>query len=110
MYQYGTYSEVMTKPLVTVLGMEAILIHMIFFSEVGVSQNHVSSSSREFQAEAGKFNLLPSHLSIGVLQEIGQGCRSKVLISSRLDRGCLISLFLLIIDHLLMCRWSSSLL
>nr|AXY97457.1 Carboxyl-terminal domain (ctd) phosphatase-like 2 [Populus tomentosa] len=56
----------------------AILIHMIFFSEVGVSQNHVSSSSREFQAEAGKFNLLPSHLSIGVLQEIGQGCRSKV--------------------------------
>jgi hypothetical protein len=100
----------MTKPLVTVLGMKAILIHMIFFSEVGVSQNHVSSSSREFQAEAGKFNLLPSHLSIGVLQEIGQGCRSKVLISSRLDRGCLISLFLLIIDHLLMCRWSSSLL
>ncbi|KAH8505991.1 hypothetical protein H0E87_012994 [Populus deltoides] len=46
--------------------------------EVGVSQNHVSSSSREFQAEAGKFNLLPSHLSIGVLQEIGQGCGSKV--------------------------------
>ncbi|KAB5552162.1 hypothetical protein DKX38_009473 [Salix brachista] len=37
-----------------------------FFSEVGVSQNHVSSNSREFQAEAGKFNLLPSHLSIGV--------------------------------------------
>ncbi|KAJ6968868.1 hypothetical protein NC653_036750 [Populus alba x Populus x berolinensis] len=46
--------------------------------EAGMSQNHVSSSSREFQAEAGKLNLLPSHLSIGVLQEIGRRCRSKV--------------------------------
>ncbi|CAK7343978.1 unnamed protein product [Dovyalis caffra] len=46
--------------------------------EVGMSQNHVSSNSSEFQAEAGKFNLLPSHLSIGVLQEIGRRCRSKV--------------------------------
>ncbi|KAJ6316128.1 hypothetical protein OIU78_019410 [Salix suchowensis] len=46
--------------------------------EVGMSQNHVSSNSREFPSEAGKLNLLPPHLSIGVLQEIGRRCRSKV--------------------------------
>ena len=81
-----------------------------FSAEAGMSQNHVSSSSREFQAEAGKLNLLPSHLSIGVLQEIGRRCRSKVLIGSGLHHGCLASLFLWIIYHLLMCRWSSNLL
>ncbi|XP_006481010.1 RNA polymerase II C-terminal domain phosphatase-like 2 isoform X3 [Citrus sinensis] len=47
--------------------------------EIGVSQNHVSSNSREFQTEGGKTNLLPSYLSIGVLQEIGKRCSSKVL-------------------------------
>ncbi|KAJ6778170.1 RNA polymerase II CTD PHOSPHATASE [Salix koriyanagi] len=47
-------------------------------AEVGMSQNHVSSNSREFPSEAGKLNLLPPHLSIGVLQEIGRRCRSKV--------------------------------
>ncbi|XP_048236140.1 RNA polymerase II C-terminal domain phosphatase-like 2 isoform X2 [Ricinus communis] len=46
--------------------------------EVGVSQNLVSSNSRESQNEAVKFNLLSSHLSIGVLQEIGRRCNSKV--------------------------------
>ncbi|XP_021289619.1 RNA polymerase II C-terminal domain phosphatase-like 2 isoform X3 [Herrania umbratica] len=39
--------------------------------EIGGSQNHVSST------EGGKLNLLPSHLSIGVLQEIGRRCGSK---------------------------------
>ncbi|KAJ9185347.1 hypothetical protein P3X46_004993 [Hevea brasiliensis] len=49
-------------------------------SEVGISQNPVSSNSnsRDFQPEAVKLNLLPSHLSIGVLQEIGRRCNSKV--------------------------------
>ncbi|KAK9193500.1 hypothetical protein WN944_004197 [Citrus x changshan-huyou] len=46
--------------------------------EIGVSQNHVSSNSREFLTEGGKTNLLPSYLSIGVLQEIGKRCSSKV--------------------------------
>ncbi|EEF34293.1 double-stranded RNA binding protein, putative [Ricinus communis] len=46
--------------------------------KVGVSQNLVSSNSRESQNEAVKFNLLSSHLSIGVLQEIGRRCNSKV--------------------------------
>ncbi|KAG8647742.1 hypothetical protein MANES_09G104300v8 [Manihot esculenta] len=45
-------------------------------SDVGVSsQNPVSSN---FQPESVKLNLLPSHLSIGVLQEIGRRCNSKV--------------------------------
>ncbi|KAK9289962.1 hypothetical protein L1049_008124 [Liquidambar formosana] len=47
-------------------------------SEVGVSQNQVSSNGREVQSEAGKVNLMPSSLSIGVLQEIGRRCSSKV--------------------------------
>ncbi|KAL5806939.1 hypothetical protein ACOSQ3_029823 [Xanthoceras sorbifolium] len=47
-------------------------------SEVGVSQNHVSSNSREFQNEGGKLNFLQSQFSIGVLQEIGKKCCSKV--------------------------------
>uniref|UniRef100_A0A5B7B4W3 protein-serine/threonine phosphatase n=1 Tax=Davidia involucrata TaxID=16924 RepID=A0A5B7B4W3_DAVIN len=47
-------------------------------SEVGVSQNQSSSNSRELQIECGKVNLLPSSLSIGVLQEIGRRCSSKV--------------------------------
>ncbi|OMO85081.1 Double-stranded RNA-binding protein [Corchorus capsularis] len=47
-------------------------------SEIGGTQNHVSSISRELQTEGGKLNLLPSHLSIGVLQEIGRRCGSKV--------------------------------
>ncbi|KAK6231247.1 hypothetical protein SCA6_001320 [Theobroma cacao] len=41
-------------------------------SEIGGTQNHVSST------EGGKLNLLPSHLSISVLQEIGRRCGSKV--------------------------------
>ncbi|KAJ4704459.1 RNA polymerase II C-terminal domain phosphatase-like [Melia azedarach] len=45
--------------------------------ELGVSQNHVPNS-REFQVEGGKTNILPSHLSISVLQEIGKRCSSKV--------------------------------
>ncbi|KAJ0028535.1 hypothetical protein Pint_35192 [Pistacia integerrima] len=49
-----------------------------FLAEVGVSQNHVSSNGKEAQIEVGKMNFLPSHLSIGVLQEIGKRCSSKV--------------------------------
>ncbi|KAF7845380.1 RNA polymerase II C-terminal domain phosphatase-like 2 isoform X1 [Senna tora] len=45
--------------------------------EDGVSQDHLSSNNREFQSESGKLNLLPS-LSIGVLQEIGKKCNSKI--------------------------------
>ncbi|KAA8517393.1 hypothetical protein F0562_017686 [Nyssa sinensis] len=48
----------------------------------GVSQNHSSSTSRELQTEGGKVNLLPSSLSIGVLQEIGRRCGSKVELRS----------------------------
>ncbi|GMI81049.1 carboxyl-terminal domain (ctd) phosphatase-like 2, ECERIFERUM11 [Hibiscus trionum] len=44
--------------------------------EAGGTQNHVPSN-RELQPE-GKMNLLPSHLSIGVLQEIGRRCGLKV--------------------------------
>ena len=47
-------------------------------AESGGTQNHVASISRELQSEGGKLNLLPSHLSIGVLQEIGRRCGSKV--------------------------------
>ncbi|KAJ8753749.1 hypothetical protein K2173_000003 [Erythroxylum novogranatense] len=47
-------------------------------SEIGMPQNPQSSNSKELQNEAGKLNLLPSHFSIGVLQEIGRRCNSKV--------------------------------
>ncbi|XP_031261443.1 RNA polymerase II C-terminal domain phosphatase-like 2 isoform X2 [Pistacia vera] len=47
-------------------------------AEVGVSQNHASSNGKEAQIEVGKMNFLPPHLSIGVLQEIGKRCSSKV--------------------------------
>ncbi|XVF76804.1 hypothetical protein PTKIN_Ptkin13bG0296300 [Pterospermum kingtungense] len=45
--------------------------------KAGATQNHVASISRELQSESGKLNL-PSHLSIGVLQEIGRRCGSKI--------------------------------
>jgi RNA polymerase II C-terminal domain phosphatase-like 1/2 len=48
-----------------------------FLADVSVSQNQVSNS-RESPTEAGKLNLLPSPLSIGVLQEIARRCSSKV--------------------------------
>ncbi|KAK4396133.1 RNA polymerase II C-terminal domain phosphatase-like 2 [Sesamum angolense] len=44
--------------------------------EIGVS-NQSSSNNKELKPEADKMNMLPS-LSIGVLQEIGRRCRSKV--------------------------------
>ncbi|CAN6724099.1 unnamed protein product [Malus baccata var. baccata] len=47
-------------------------------SEAGVSQNQASSLNRESQIESGKVTLLPSPLSIGVLQEIGRRCSSKI--------------------------------
>ncbi|KAG4216226.1 hypothetical protein ERO13_A01G228100v2 [Gossypium hirsutum] len=47
-------------------------------SEIGGTQNHLPSITRELQSEGAKMNLLPSHLSIGVLQEIGRRCGSKV--------------------------------
>ncbi|XP_022746475.1 RNA polymerase II C-terminal domain phosphatase-like 2 isoform X2 [Durio zibethinus] len=47
-------------------------------SDIGGTQNHVASVSRELQSDCGKLNLLPSHLSISVLQEIGRRCGSKV--------------------------------
>ncbi|MBA0706891.1 hypothetical protein Golax_018975 [Gossypium laxum] len=49
-----------------------------WFQEIGGTQNHLPSITRELQSEGGKMNLLPSHLSIGVLQEIGRRCGSKV--------------------------------
>lgn len=48
------------------------------FAEIGGTQNHLPYITRELQSEGGKMNLLPSHLSIGVLQEIGRRCGSKV--------------------------------
>uniref|UniRef100_A0A2P2M1I3 protein-serine/threonine phosphatase n=1 Tax=Rhizophora mucronata TaxID=61149 RepID=A0A2P2M1I3_RHIMU len=47
-------------------------------SEIGVSQNPICSNNRGLEAEGGKLNSLPSNLSIGVLQEIGRRCNSKV--------------------------------
>lgn len=41
----------------------------------------MASKSREFKSEVGKLNLLPT-LSIGVLQEIGRRCNSKVYVVS----------------------------
>lgn len=49
-----------------------------FCAEAGASQNQASSFNRESQLESAKVNLLPSPLSIGVLQEIGRRCSSKV--------------------------------
>ncbi|KAK4253236.1 hypothetical protein QN277_010565 [Acacia crassicarpa] len=46
-------------------------------AEDGASQDHMAPNNREFQSEVGKLNLLPT-LSIGVLQEIGRRCNSKV--------------------------------
>ncbi|KAL0309960.1 UNVERIFIED_CONTAM: RNA polymerase II C-terminal domain phosphatase-like 2 [Sesamum radiatum] len=46
------------------------------FAEIGAS-NQSSSNDKELKPEADKMNMLPS-LSIGVLQEIGRRCRSKV--------------------------------
>ncbi|KAH1086922.1 hypothetical protein GYH30_018441 [Glycine max] len=53
-------------------------------SEYGISQNHASSNSKDFQHEAGKMNFL-SPLSIQVLQEIGRRCNSKVEFKSILS-------------------------
>ncbi|KAK6120276.1 hypothetical protein DH2020_045967 [Rehmannia glutinosa] len=47
------------------------------FAESGVLNNMPSSNNKEQKSEGDKMNLLPS-LSIGVLQEIGRRCRSKV--------------------------------
>ncbi|XP_057498908.1 RNA polymerase II C-terminal domain phosphatase-like 2 [Actinidia eriantha] len=45
--------------------------------EIGVSQNSFSKD-RELQTEGGKVNLVPFSLSVGVLQEIGRRCSSRV--------------------------------
>ncbi|XP_019186907.1 PREDICTED: RNA polymerase II C-terminal domain phosphatase-like 2 isoform X2 [Ipomoea nil] len=42
-----------------------------------VSQNQLPSGNIDFQLEGGKMNILPS-IAIGVLQEIGRRCTSKV--------------------------------
>ncbi|XP_052116198.1 RNA polymerase II C-terminal domain phosphatase-like 2 isoform X3 [Arachis duranensis] len=46
-------------------------------AEDGISPNHASSNGKDIQSEAGKLNILPS-VAIGVLQEIGRRCCSKV--------------------------------
>ncbi|KDP24468.1 hypothetical protein JCGZ_25032 [Jatropha curcas] len=76
-------STVLVSHVLQVKGEESIAGHDIqkqspppasgHSSEVGVSQN-----SKEFQPEAVKLNLLTPNLSIGVLQEIGRRCNSKV--------------------------------
>lgn len=45
-------------------------------AEIGVSENSLSNG-REFQTDGGRVNFVPS-LSVGVLQEIGRRCSSKV--------------------------------
>ena len=50
------------------------------FADAGASQNQASFNNRDFPIEGGKLNLLPSPLSIGVLQEIARRCSSKVLL------------------------------
>ncbi|XWS43835.1 hypothetical protein CRYUN_Cryun16bG0138500 [Craigia yunnanensis] len=47
-------------------------------SDIGGTQSYVASISRDLQSEGGKLNLPSSHSSIGVLQEIGRRCGSKV--------------------------------
>ncbi|EXC23668.1 hypothetical protein L484_015578 [Morus notabilis] len=54
-------------------------------SDAGVSQNQAASNSRDVHPEGGKLNLLPSPLSIGVLQEIARRCSSKVEFKSVLS-------------------------
>ncbi|XP_027353596.1 RNA polymerase II C-terminal domain phosphatase-like 2 [Abrus precatorius] len=53
-------------------------------SEDGISQNHASSNSKDFQNEAGKLNFLHP-LSIQVLQEIARRCNCKVEFKSILS-------------------------
>ncbi|XP_050945279.1 RNA polymerase II C-terminal domain phosphatase-like 2 isoform X2 [Cucumis melo] len=43
-----------------------------------ISQNHASNNSKEHQTEAGIVSIPPPSLYIGVLQEIGRRCSSKV--------------------------------
>lgn len=59
-----------------------------FLAEVGASKNQVSNS-RECQSDAGKLNLLPSPLSIGVLHEIARRCDTKVQMCFDLTRDAL---------------------
>ncbi|KAJ4835042.1 RNA polymerase II C-terminal domain phosphatase-like 2 [Turnera subulata] len=59
-------------------GQEALPGHDRPKQDVGSLQNSVSSNNREFQTEAAKNNLLPSHMFIGVLQEIARRCGAKV--------------------------------
>ncbi|KAL5550325.1 hypothetical protein UlMin_000501 [Ulmus minor] len=47
-------------------------------ADVGLSPNQSSSINRDLQTDIGKTNLIPSPLSIGVLQEIARRCSSKV--------------------------------
>ncbi|PIN25032.1 Phosphoprotein phosphatase [Handroanthus impetiginosus] len=47
------------------------------FAEFSMSNNQSTSNNKELKTEGDKMNLLPS-LAIGVLQEIGRRCRSKV--------------------------------
>ncbi|PON43526.1 Double-stranded RNA-binding domain containing protein [Parasponia andersonii] len=54
-------------------------------SDTGLLQNLASSNNRDFHTEGGKLNLLPSPLSIGVLQEIARRCSSKVEFKSVLS-------------------------
>ena len=53
-----------------------------------MSKNQVSNS-RECQSDAGKLNLLPSPLSIGVLHEIARRCDTKVQMCFDLTRDAL---------------------
>ncbi|XP_022151521.1 RNA polymerase II C-terminal domain phosphatase-like 2 isoform X3 [Momordica charantia] len=45
---------------------------------VTISQNRASSNNKEYHSETGKVNISPPSLYIGVLQEIGRRCSSKV--------------------------------
>lgn len=83
-----------------------------FLAEVGVSKNQVSNS-RECQSDAGKLNLLPSPLSIGVLHEIARRCDTKVQMCFDLTRDALppTPLSLCCSSHsVLLCRLISDLL
>lgn len=63
--------------------MYCVLLWAKIFTESTISLNHASSNSKDFQNEVGKLNFVPS-LSIGVLQEIGRRCCSKVFMVSPL--------------------------
>ncbi|CAH9089019.1 unnamed protein product [Cuscuta epithymum] len=69
--------QTLTSHLSATKSEEAISKIDMHEQKTGISSNQTSSINREPQTEAGKPSYLPS-LTVGVLQEIGRRCSSKV--------------------------------